>query len=166
MGSLSVNVGGAWRSSVPSVNVGGAWRTVTGVFVNVGGSWRQVYSSSGSGAAYNFTLNSGQNLAGTIDGYSSSFGAITPSPNLPSTSPALDIRSLTCFNSNGAVTLVVEGFSADPGASWLQALSISGSAFNVAAASYSYSGGAASWLWTSPPVTFAVGNYTCSLTHA
>lgn len=164
MGSLSVNVGGAWRGAVPSVNVGGAWHAVTGVFVNVGGSWHQVYSSAGG--TYNFTLNAGENNLATTFGYNNTvpFGSITPSANLPSTSPALDIRTLTYNSNTGVVSLSVEGFGADPGSGWLQSLTISSHAFP--AASYSYSGGIATWSWSSPPVTIGLSSYTCALVHS
>lgn len=53
MGSISVNVGGTWKTlSTVKANVSGTWKQIKQVYVNVSGTWKQVwtYAVSASGA--------------------------------------------------------------------------------------------------------------------
>jgi hypothetical protein len=45
---LSVNIGGAWKSTVNNVyvNVGGTWKQAQNVYANIGGTWKLVWTAS------------------------------------------------------------------------------------------------------------------------
>lgn len=58
---ISVNIGGAWKNSVPWCNIGGTWKKPSKVFNNVAGAWKEVWANIGvwsSGDVYPYSVGS------------------------------------------------------------------------------------------------------------
>ncbi len=92
---------------------------------------------------YNGTMTAG--VSGASTGYlASSYGSVSPSSLTDGKS--LTIISDDSFNGNCAVR--VSGFSSDPGAGYINYVAANGVSKLRTDASYSYSGGAATWVWT------------------
>jgi len=70
-----------------------------------------------------------------------------------------------CSNFSG---LNVSGFSSDPGKSWLTSITCNGVTDSGSSASYGYSGGLASWTWSTLfGFTGHSGtNYSCTIVHS
>jgi len=65
--------------------------------------------------------------------------------------------------------ITVDGFSSDPGSTWLTSVTCNGVARLATAASYSYSGSTAFWQWAGATFGLAFlangANTSCSITH-
>lgn len=76
----------------------------------------------------------------------------------------VDFHGSACFGTFSFLT--VEGFSSDPGSSWLSSITCNSVEELPSSASYSYSSGQARWEWTS---TFGLTNGTqvgCTIVHS
>jgi hypothetical protein len=105
-------------------------------------------------------------------GYSTTWfhvGSMTPAATIDGKSFVSLIDSYPCGGfgcgtSNGSFS--VSGFSANPGAAWLNKISVGSSAKAGASASFSYASGTATWTWTGSP--FGVvngGSYPVTVVH-
>jgi hypothetical protein len=62
--------------------------------------------------------------------------------------------------------LVVEGFSSDPGSSWLSAITCKGVEKLAPSATYGFRSGAATWLWANSVFGFSNGHQvSCTIVH-
>lgn len=111
-------------------------------------------------STYTGTLVAGD-LGGTIDGYlpQSSVGSLSPT----SDPQGHTIADLFYTVSSGLLQLDFSGFTSDPGVNYFTRLQISSSIYTPS--SYSYSGGTATWKWSTTD-QFASGNsYTITITY-
>lgn len=92
---------------------------------------------------YAGTITAGVN--GAFTGFQSgSYGSVSPGTLADGKTLAI----LTDDSFNGNCSLRVSGFSSDPGTSYLQYVIAAGTFKARSAASYSYSGGNATWTWS------------------
>jgi hypothetical protein len=153
MASFNIYASGANRTSRPWIYSSGANRQVKQAYVYSGGVNRLVYS-----ATFIFTVNAGS--SGTVIGYhaSPSLGSLAPTNVLPGGQTITTLQS-TSTNS----TLIISGFSADPGSAFFTTLVSNSHTLTSASASYSYGSGVASWTWASTLTYVSGGVYPSTI---
>lgn len=123
------------------VNDSGTWKRVRELYTNNGGTWTLVFFSG-----LEATLTAGQSGGGANIGFrtTSGFGSLSPQ----TMEDGRVVRSLY-WSSADSVLLEIDGFSSDPGATYLGSVEISSfGTLNQSSALYSYGAGAASWTWS------------------
>jgi chitodextrinase len=68
-----------------------------------------------------------------------------------------------CYAAEYSVTLIVNGFSGNPGANWLQSISVPGGTFTGSSAVFGYSGTQAWWIW--PTLVDLTSPSTLTIVH-
>jgi hypothetical protein len=105
-------------------------------------------------------------LYGYLPGYMGSFSPAT----LTGGYTVASFFETIAYYSLQSRTLVIQGFTADPGADWLIALTTRGQTMSGAtASSYSYGSGGATWQWFAPTFSSiffnATGTTTVTIEH-
>jgi hypothetical protein len=143
------------------VDSGGVTRTLKKAYVvDASGATRLYFTS-----ADDFTLVVGtEPLGGEGRGYAQGgFGNITPSPVLGDGTTIVD---LLIGNNTHILNLSIAGFPSNPGAGYVATLVINGTTtFLGSAATYSYSGGQATWQWSGAGRFTAGTSVGCEITH-
>jgi hypothetical protein len=103
-----------------------------------------------------------------LAGYGPSWGSYSPTGLTGGKTVRGIYDTKGCAGSATAV-LEVQGFSSDPGTSWLTSVTCNGVTKLQSAASYTYTSGTAKWSWSSSPFGFFAltngTNVSCSITH-
>ena len=171
----SINGGTSWTNvgAATSVNLTGlALGTNYTVLVEAGtsaGSWGTSASGTFTTASYytdTFTVTKGSVVTSTYRyfGYQSgSYGSISPTITTNGYTVFI-FNDITNISSNASTTsFAVAGFSSNPGASWLNSVTITGTSktFTGATATYSFGNGSATWEWP----TASLPNGAVSVVH-
>lgn len=144
------------------VNDNGTWRRCKEVFVNNNGTWTRIHGTG----LFDATLTAGQSSG--LVGYRASIGLGSMSPTVTD-----DSRTVVSFYNavfgleTDDVILEIQGFSSDPGTSWLSSVTVSGfGSLTPASAVYSYGGGTAVWTWEDVGHPFVNGGvYTIDISR-
>lgn len=75
-----------------------------------------------------------------------------------------DVIRPGCTNP-GNSSIIVSGFSSNPGSSWLTSVTCNGVENTAGSASFTYSSGQAIWSWSKLFGFSGSGNYSCSIVH-
>lgn len=147
----AVNVSGTWHPWVPDINLSGGWHG-SSLWVNVGGTWRPAV------VAFSITAGEPSPPPPVQIGYvSGSYGSIARA------SLGLGRNIVELVDIGSGAVFGIGGFSADPGAALATSITANGVTLTFATATYSYSGGTATWGWASS-FGFVNGNsYNCIL---
>lgn len=142
------------------LNDSGTWRRCREIYVNDSGTWRRVHYNG----IIDGILTAG--TAGSTSGYTAgSFGSLSQA----TTDDGRTITSITYTNidiNTQFFRVTVNGFTSDPGISWLGTLTITGhSTWNGGSAtSYTFGGGQSEWRWDFTGQAFTNGQpYTFNL---
>jgi hypothetical protein len=108
-----------------------------------------IFAVLAASGKYAGTMTAG--TSGSNTGLGSGYGS--RSPTTLSDGKGLAILSDDSFNAN--CSLRISGFGADPGTAYLQYVIANGVIKQRGAASYSYSGGNATWTWAAQSFGFA-----------
>lgn len=162
MPALHLNDAGTWRQiQNVYVNDAGTWRTIQKIFVNDIGTWRQVYQrrpaesgnfiagQNGTGGAYGYVRGS----YGTGAHWNGVLGTTLTDGN-----QVRQVRDSNPTGSGGDGVLSIDGFSSDPGSTYISSLTANSITQLSSAASYAYLSGIATWTWTGSPFNFLAGN--------
>ena len=103
------------------------------------------------------------------DGFESGFGgsmAPTTTSNGYTYQAFFDSQySIQAGEGYKSTQLLISGFTADPGQAWLTSATAPGATLTGSAATYSYTGGVATWRWTTGPYFGGSGSFTCTIVH-
>ncbi len=110
-----------------------------------------------------FTSPDGDTYVGYFPDFGGTGGQLSPA-TLTGGKTAADAYDL-CFGTCIESSVVVKGFSSDPGQSWLHSATANGVTQNGSSAQYSFSAGAATWLWSTPFGLPASGSLPLRLDH-
>lgn len=96
-----------------------------------------------------------------------SFGSLTPSTTVNGKTIESFWSNIGIFSGTVQTYLTVSGFSGNPGASWLQSISVSGGGTGTgASASFSCSSSTrCTWYWTSTAINAPSGSSTVTIVH-
>lgn len=116
----------------------------------------------GSGGLSVASLSITAAVSGNNTGFQSgSFGSLSPSSIAGKAVFQLFDTSL-----GTTVTFAMNGLSADPGKAWLNKITSNSVTLTGAAATYSYSSGTATWIWSSSSFGWTASTFPVSVVHA
>ena len=177
----SLNGGASWTDPATSpVSLTGLTASTNYTMLvqarDAAGNW-SVSSSASFLTANTYTdslqFTVGDNGGGVAGYWQGAYGALSPSNSLSygkAINQYTSAVTVTCTSPvdctvNWATYLVVSGFSANPGATWLQSLSGSGLT-GANAASFTYNAGGATWYWPAPAVPGSGTTVTLIVVHS
>ena len=170
----STNGGSTWNSAGTALSAsltglpGGSTISVQVKAVNAGG----VGPSSSTSFATDYSDTPSIVIGNISPGYSTGFNTPNAYGSMTPTTTSDGYKYYGFYDAIPILTgtykgtyFMASGFSADPGQAWLYSASIAGSTRVGASAIYSYSGGIASWEWTTGAIFPASGTYTATIVH-
>lgn len=159
MPAIYVNNFLSWaRARYVHINSGGSWISPRIVWVNNGGTWQRVFIRG--------TIAS---MTAGVDGGGQNFGYLAGSYGSMSSAGLNDGHTITGLSYNSftsGTSLLIGGFSSNPGQSYLTSITISGiGTFTGASAVYSY-GSVAQWFWFTGVPLVNGGSYTAEVYYS
>ena len=146
----------------------GTWLSV---FIGLSATWQLGMAASDTGTLL-VAQKAGVCGGGVIlyDGYVSVFSIGSYSPTGLTGGKTVDSVAdelATCTPTISISFLAIDGFSANPGQSWLTSATCNGVTNNGSAATYSYSSGIAQWVWSTKfNLSSENGmNVSCTIVH-
>ena len=110
------------------------------------------------------SCNGNPHIKGSLVGFiSPTLGAYSPT-SLGSGRTLANFYDSNCAGPNAGAWISVSGFTSSPGAAWISNATCNGVVNTGTAAAYSYTGGVATWHWTTR-FGFKAGSYSCSINH-
>jgi YD repeat-containing protein len=171
-GSTWTTVGNVLSASLSGLALGTAY-TVLVEAENPSANWGG--SSSGSFTTLSFYTDAMTFVSGSLNGGTyiesgygqGSLGSLTPNTTSNGKTITAFYYYYNYYTGVSYTALGVSGFSASPGAGWLQSvvLTSNGTTVTGASATFSYSSGTASWIWSNSEAAVASGSTTMTIKH-
>lgn len=162
--ALKVWNGSSWDPAQPKVWSGAAWGTANKAYVWNGSAWVQFYPSlKYSGTVALDYITDYTTYEAVIYQYGSGLGSATPSTLTDGKTFFILQTEFSYPSSFLANTVAIDGFSSDPGASYLTEIKIGPTTYSLPTAGYAYASGTAYWYEYSAPWFTAAGSFSVEL---